>query len=1137
MKKTFVAVLGVLVVLVAAVFVLPGFIDWNDYRGEIARQAEELTGRKLTIGGDIEITLLPAPALVAQDVRLANIGGAAVPDMARVKSLEIRLAFVPLLGGNFQVETIRMIEPVIDLERLADGRANWDFEPAGGKPGVSAPGSASAPSPDGSGAAVSLENFRISDGTVVYRNGQTGYVERIESVNAQIAAESLSGPLDSAGSLVLRGMPLDYRLAVSRVIEGRTVPLNMVFESPAGTSKAELSGAIYDLGGTPRFKGKMVASGEELSGLIDGLSGAGTAPAALRAPFRIDSEVTATAESLDMKDAALSLGSLGVGGAVKLGYAEGMTFDAKLTANRIDLDALLAPAPASGTAGPSGGASFEVPRPPAKDAPADEARFTLPADISGNFDLTVPAVSYRNGVISNVHVDAGIGGGEITISQLSAQLPGGSEVFATGFVTAEQGQPKFDGNLDCRFSNLRRILDWLDVEIPGVPSDRLRKVDFKGRVTADAKQIQGTSLNVTVDTSTITGGITWALRKRVAFGAALKVDRVNLDAYLNGDAAVSEGGTETGNAASRQGGDAATRTGQAGGNPLAFLHFLRSFDANLRLEVGHLTYRRLPIQGLEFDGTLVGGGLDIRRLGVADFADANGNVTGKLVGLNDVPGAEKLQFDLREVDVSRLLRQFEVDPPIAAGDLGIAQVTGQVDGSLLRPDLDLVFKTADASVDLDGKMSVLPLAPLFDGTVKVRHADFVQFLRLLGVDYRPSGHVDGLALSTHVKGGLKSAAFDDLAAKVGTVDVKGSLKYDGTGARPRIDADLQAGPILIDPFLPAQSAAYLDTGGWTEPPRKPRVIPASWQPDAADGSVGLQLAAAAGAGIWSDLPLHLGFLQAFDAGLKLTSPDITKDKVSLKSAVLEATVENGVLGLNSLTGKLFGGDLTGSATLRSGPKVGLDGAALLTNGDFGQAERAFSGSQAASGTIGGRITFSAQGASEAELVSSLGGEGSFSASKVSVKSGGNGPLGPISALLSALDALGGSLLGDRAEGQAEVSGSFKIENGVAKSDDLAFATTVGDGKATGTADLPNWRLDLTGDVALSQNLVSKLLSTTTGAELVLPLRIKGPLDEPRVIIETKRLPGNVLKIPGQVIEKTLDRTGLGNVLKKLLPAQ
>ena len=53
------AVVAVVVLVGGAAIVVPMVVDPNDYREEIARKAEELTGRKVEISGPLQMTLLP----------------------------------------------------------------------------------------------------------------------------------------------------------------------------------------------------------------------------------------------------------------------------------------------------------------------------------------------------------------------------------------------------------------------------------------------------------------------------------------------------------------------------------------------------------------------------------------------------------------------------------------------------------------------------------------------------------------------------------------------------------------------------------------------------------------------------------------------------------------------------------------------------------------------------------------------------------------------------------------------------------------------------------------------------------------------------------------------------------------------
>ena len=61
MRKILIGVAVVVVGLVAAVLVVPSFIDWNGYKPEIQAAAERATGRQLRLDGDIGLSVLPSP--------------------------------------------------------------------------------------------------------------------------------------------------------------------------------------------------------------------------------------------------------------------------------------------------------------------------------------------------------------------------------------------------------------------------------------------------------------------------------------------------------------------------------------------------------------------------------------------------------------------------------------------------------------------------------------------------------------------------------------------------------------------------------------------------------------------------------------------------------------------------------------------------------------------------------------------------------------------------------------------------------------------------------------------------------------------------------------------------------------------
>lgn len=101
------------------------------------------TGRVLRVGA-VQVRILPYPSLSVRDLALSDMPGGARPDMLTAAGLEARLALMPLLRHEIRLEEVRLTHPDLLVERLADGRANWQMQP----PAESErpPGGVSAPS-------------------------------------------------------------------------------------------------------------------------------------------------------------------------------------------------------------------------------------------------------------------------------------------------------------------------------------------------------------------------------------------------------------------------------------------------------------------------------------------------------------------------------------------------------------------------------------------------------------------------------------------------------------------------------------------------------------------------------------------------------------------------------------------------------------------------------------------------------------------------------------------------------------------------------------------------------------------------------------------------------------------------------
>ena len=179
MKRLLIGFAVLVAILIAGLVIGPSFFSWNDHKAEIIAAFRDATGLQLAINGDISLRIIPTPALSVRDISLAGGGGTGAPDILTLKALEVRVALAPLISGEIQVTSVRLIQPHLMLEVAAGGRANWQFETpvTGSTTGTDKSGGDGASAP---GLNLSLEKLAIEGATVIYRDHRDGTEERLE---------------------------------------------------------------------------------------------------------------------------------------------------------------------------------------------------------------------------------------------------------------------------------------------------------------------------------------------------------------------------------------------------------------------------------------------------------------------------------------------------------------------------------------------------------------------------------------------------------------------------------------------------------------------------------------------------------------------------------------------------------------------------------------------------------------------------------------------------------------------------------------------------------------------------------------------------------------------------------------------
>jgi AsmA protein len=311
MGKVLKIIAGVVVVLVlvvaggaAAVLLL---VDPNDYREEIASQVREHTGRELTLGGDLGLSVFPWIAITVNDARLSNAPGFGDAPFAEVGEVEIRVKLLPLLSKRLEMQTTRLIGLKLNLARDASGRTNWD-DLAGGDAKEAKP---EAGGGGGGLAGLAIGGIDIRDAALTWDDRQNDQRYVLQNLDLTTGAIGGGGPVDLA-----LGFDVDSN-------------------QPEMAGRIELTGAVtFDQG-----RGTLAVAGTELK--VD-LKGAGLPGGAFDATLTGDIAADLQAQTAALDN--LRLAALGIeasGRIAATGIQEAPRIAGQLAVARFELATLV----------------------------------------------------------------------------------------------------------------------------------------------------------------------------------------------------------------------------------------------------------------------------------------------------------------------------------------------------------------------------------------------------------------------------------------------------------------------------------------------------------------------------------------------------------------------------------------------------------------------------------------------------------------------------------------------------------------------------------------------------------------------------------------------------------------------------
>ncbi|MEO1642713.1 MAG: AsmA family protein [Pseudomonadota bacterium] len=265
MKRVLI-ILGVIVglVLLAAVIV-PFLIPTSVYKAQIEKAATNATGREVVLTGDPSLSIFPSISVKIDGASVSNPEGFGANQMITAGEFKANVKLWPLFSSRVEIAQITLSDATVNLERLANGEANWVFESTSEDDPTT---EAEVGEETTGGFSTTIGRARLRNANVYYNDRTTDTQYALTDVNVEARLTSLDAPLISSGSGRLNGQAFAYEIDLDTIADltlQRPASLIASLETDYGT--VSYDGALT-LGETPNVDGAFSLTSETLSSLI-----------------------------------------------------------------------------------------------------------------------------------------------------------------------------------------------------------------------------------------------------------------------------------------------------------------------------------------------------------------------------------------------------------------------------------------------------------------------------------------------------------------------------------------------------------------------------------------------------------------------------------------------------------------------------------------------------------------------------------------------------------------------------------------------------------------------------------------------------------------------------------------------------
>ncbi len=717
--------LSLIILFIGFTFIAPMFVNLKVWKPEIISMLESETGKTAEIKGDIELSIYPSPQIKVYGISLQDEKAGVFKNFLNSNSVVAKLSLLPLLKGNIVIDKIIFEDLNINLESFPNQNPNWAFNK---KENVLQLDNDEFNDdylkfnyikyPN-----IKINEYLITKGSVVYNNEYKINLEDVVISNNN-NAEIIKGSLNING--------ITFSLNSSFINNNDT---EKSFKSSLSLINKDIkiitSGNLNYDNYYPSLEGSLEISSNNLENLSKNYKYFNLLNNKLKIISKLSLNFKKTDLFYSIYNLSINSGPFILTGAVSGNSGESPNVNIILSSNNMDLDLL------RGNLNKYNNFYIE-----------DKEEGLVNAgsywdSYKGTFLLSIGTSKLLKYPIRDVVIDLKKEDKNYILNNAKATFPGNTNISFKG--NFKNNFSVFEGASILNSDNIRDFYKWLSIDLNNISDSRLRKTKINSNVVFREGGATFAGIIGQIDLSNITGEVRLRFTELNSLFANLKIDKINLDAYLEENTAEQS---------------------------ISYKNNFNMFaidNFNIDLDIGQILILKNQYNNIKFMGLYKNNILQIDKLNILDFAKGDLKLNGN-INYNSKKTIYDLTIDINHKDFTEFYSFYKLPTYFR----GIFVDQGKV---------AIIAKGEENSIFSNIKIETPQLNIVYEGDLKIEN------LSLLGYEGKLNLSINNLSqffpVSSKNNVEEKANYFSDILMKNNLIDIRNIIfespryKYKG----------------------------------------------------------------------------------------------------------------------------------------------------------------------------------------------------------------------------------------------------------------------------------------------------------------------------------------------------------------------